>query len=215
MAKRPVFVPDENPPHVRELEVEFQWHPGLSRSQAQKSIQELHGAAREHGLHRLLEISSRSSTELGNQLSAFHLTLVADSGQLISVECAYQGSKVFEQGGPYQDLYQTTSKAAKQDERLRTSGPIVAFEFDGVRWPTQPTTAFYDWLYLSALNQHPELQQHLLDHDGFTDIAFNPEKSAACQARCAAMFLTLHRKGLFQEAMQDQQHFLRTLQPEH
>lgn len=212
MTRRPIFVADKNPPHVREIEVEFKWHPGLSRSQAQKSIAELHQMAKQHGLEHLLEISSKSSTPLGNQLSAFHLMLKDPTGQAMSVECAYQGSKVFEHGGPYTDLYEVTSKEAKQDERLRTSGPIIAFEFRGVHWPTRPTTAFYDWLYLYALGQHPDLQKQLLDFDGFTDIAFNPEKSAACQARCAAMFVALKRTGQFEESIQSQEAFLKQMQ---
>ncbi|GEM47531.1 DarT1-associated NADAR antitoxin family protein [Deinococcus cellulosilyticus] len=212
MAKRPVFAPDKKPPFVRELEVEFKWHPGLSRSQAQKSIAELHHSANQHGLENLLEISSKSSTPLGNNLSAFHLMLKDQAGQQMSVECAYQGSKVFEQGGPYTDLYQTSSREARQDERLRTSGRIIAFEFQGTRWPATPTTAFYDWLYLDALKQHPELQQQLLDFDGFTDIAFNPEKSAACQARCAAMFVALVRLGQFDETLRSQEAFLKRMQ---
>lgn len=212
MAKRPVFVPSKVAPFVKEVEVEFKWHPGLSKAQAQRSIAELHESASSQNLKPLLEISSKSTTPLGVQLSAFNLQIQTPQGKFISIECAYQGSKVFEQGGPHADLYWTSSKEAKQDGRLRSSGALVAFDFFGQRWPLVPTTAFYDWLYLSALLQHPDFQNQLQGFAGFTDIAFNPEKSAACQARCAAQSLGLIQQGMFSEVLQDQQHFLNAMQ---
>lgn len=57
-------------------------------------------------------------------------------------------------------------------------------------------TAFYDWLYLNALLEHPDLAEPLLRYDGFTDIEFNPEKSLSTQTRSAAMYVALARAGL-------------------
>ena len=68
-------------------------------------------------------------------------------------ECAYQGSKVFENGGPYHELYLVSSQEAKTDDRLRNSGALVAFNFCGESFPIEPKTAFYDWLYMTALCQ--------------------------------------------------------------
>lgn len=197
MAKRPVFIPSvvNGSPTVKVVEVAFTWYPGLAVSQAQKSINSLHQAAGQIGLSPLLEISSKSPTSLGVALSAFNLMLTIADGQKMSVECAFQGSKVFQQGGPYQDLFTKTSREAKQDERLRSSGSLIAFEFLGVQYPTQPLTVFYDWLYLQALSQNTDLSSRLEQYNGFTDIAFNPEKSLNCQARSAALFVAFNRAG--------------------
>lgn len=55
--------------------------------------------------HRILEISSKSLQELGTKLCAFSLTkFVPALGADIPVECIYQGSKVFSNGGPFTDL---------------------------------------------------------------------------------------------------------------
>lgn len=36
----------------------------------------------------------------------------------------------------------------------------------------------------------------LLEYDGFTDIEFNPQKSLNCQAKAAALYVSLCRNGL-------------------
>src|SRR5262245_4610747 len=156
MAKRPVFRPVlSGRPFVEAVVLDFDWHPGFAKSQAQKSIASLHEAARKRGLSPVLEISSKSDMALGVALSAFNLTLrIRD--RLISVEAAFQGSKVFEHGGPFHDLYGASSRDAKTDERVRSSGQLVGFNLIGEEWPTEPQTCFYDWLYISALSQHPD-----------------------------------------------------------
>lgn len=90
--------------------------------------------------------------------------------------------------GPYTDMYLKTSREAKQDERLKESGPLLGFRYGDFDWPLNPQTAFYDWLYLSALRQNPILAQQLLVYDGFSDIEFNPDKSINCQAASAALY---------------------------
>jgi hypothetical protein len=211
MARRPVFAPVlTGPAFVREVELEFDWFPGFAVSQAQKSIASLHAAARTVGLSPVLEISSKSADPLGVRLSAFHLS-VEVGGRSLTVETAFQGSKVFERGGPYHDLYAGTSREAKKDDRLRTSGRLTGFDLLGETWPTEPTTAFYDWLYLSALHQQPEMGAAVRAFAAFSDIAFNPEKSINCQARSAALYVALHRRGRIDTAMKSRQAFLDTL----
>lgn len=202
MANRPVFVPREDGPFVERLDVEFAWFPGMSVKQKQRSIGSLHEAARaSYQLTSILEISSKSPDKLGVQLSAFQLELNMESGQQLSVESAFQGSKVFRGGGPFVDLYQVSPKAAKKDPRLRESGDLKAFSFEGRAWPLRPSTLFYDWLYLKALAQNPDLAHKLLDYEAFTDIEFNPKKSINCQAYSAALYVSLSLRKLLDEAM--------------
>ena len=191
MAKRLIFIPVNEFPNFKEVEIEFRWYPGFAKSQTQKSIESLHEAAKEQGIHRILEISGKSKSDLGCSLSAFNLRLKTNSGRM-SVECAYQGSKVFEKGGPYHELYSVSSRAAKTDERLRNSGDLVKFNFCGEDFPIEPKTAFYDWLYMTALCQkQPNPVQELKGFQGFSDIVFNPNRSLNCQARAAAIFVSL------------------------
>lgn len=211
MASRPVFLPHPAAPFVREQVVNFKWHAGMARSQAQKSIEELHASAGDLGLLPLLEISSKGSNPLGIKLSAFNLTFNAPDGTALSVESAYQGSKVFRNGDHFPDLYRASSRDAKLDERVKGRSDITHFDFFGERWPGQPMTAFYDWLYLQALAQHPDLLAQLDGYAGFTDIAFNPQKSAACQARCAAMSQGLRAAGMWEEVVRSQAVFLQVL----
>lgn len=211
MAKRPIFLPKSEAPFVRELEVEFKWFPGMAKSQAQKSIQSLHDASEALGYGPLLEISSKSADPLGVALSAFNLMISGPNRKPISVECAFQGSKVFENGGPFEDLYEASSLDAKRDERIRNSGRIIEFRFFGQSFATQPVTAFYDWLYLRALSQNERLASQIQSFAGFTDIAFNPEKSWNCQARAAVIYLGLSQLGQHQRAVDDPEWFFTSL----
>ena len=212
MAKRPIFIPDFSEfPYVDAIDIEFKWHPGFAKSQMQKSIASLHKAAEKlKKISPILEISGKSASDLGYKLSAFNLSLKTLKGQTMSVECAYQGSKVFENGGPYHELYSTSSRAAKTDERLRNSGELVAFNFCGEDFPIEPKTAFYDWLYMTALCQKKtDFVKELEAFQGFSDIVFNPNRSLNCQARAAALFVALSKNELIDEQiLQDKDRYL-------
>ena len=214
MASRPVFIPAlEGQALVSTRNLDFQWFAGLSLSQKQKSIGALHQAAHAlPGMDKVLEVSSKSTEPLGVALSAFNLCFAHSVlGHSLSVECAFQGSKVFEQGGPFTDIYAMTSREAKRDERLRCSGRLTGFEFANVQWPLEPQTAFYDWLYISALKHRADLAEQLSAYSAFTDIEFNPQKSINCQAYSVALFVSLQQRNHLEQATASPAAFLRYL----
>lgn len=210
MAKRQIYVPNlKGRKLVAPIEIEFNWVAGLSVSQKQKNIRSLHSAAAaQRNLNRLLEISSKSEHQLGVALSAFNLTLTLSNGQSHTIETVFQSSKVFERGGPYIDLLEESSAAAKGDDRLRESGKLIGFRLEGKDWPVMPTTVFYDWLYLKALSQHPELAERLVEYDGFTDIEFNPARSLNCQAASAALYVSLQKHNELESSLKSSERFL-------
>lgn len=217
MANRPLFQPMiHGIPSVKEINVDFQWFPGMSISQKQKSIASLHNAARMQGIEPILEISSKSEIDLGKQLSAFNLCITTKvQKKIFSVETAFQSSKVFDGGGPYIDLLDGTSMDAKRDARLKESGNLIQFRFFNQTFPTKPKTFFYDWLYINALNQNSRLANDLIQYSGFTDIEFNPKKSLNCQAYSAALYVSLVRNGMLDQALKSPDDFLATLKPEY
>ena len=195
MAKRPVFVV-ESAGRVAEVNVEFKWHPGMSAAQKRRSVASLHQAARNKGLHTVLEVSTKSDEMIGRSLSALNLEISLSSLGKLSVECAFQGSKVFKGGGPFVDMYHMDAVAIKRDSRLRESGALLKFDLKGDVWPLEPKTVFYDWLYLLALIQNSKLSDQLSSYSGFTDIEFNPKKSFNTQARSCALFVALKRSRI-------------------
>lgn len=212
MAERPMFVPaPEHPYLVREVQVHFKWIPGMALSQAQKCIASLHESCLQNpAVHRVLDISSKSPSHDGVDLSAFNLTFSVN-GARTTVESAFQSSKVFEHGGPFVDLLAAHPMAAKKDPRIRESGSLLGFRFLQEDWPLVPRSAFYDWLYLSALRENPELAEGLLGYDAFTDIAFNPAKSINCQARAAALYVSLRKNDRLEVAMSEPSRFLEAI----
>ncbi len=211
MAERPIYKPCYESDLLVQTEfVEFTWYAGMAPSQRQKSVESLHQSAKDSGICRHpLEVSSKSLEPLGIQLSAFNLTVKTEKYQReFTVETAYQSSKVFQNGGPYKELLYGTSIEAKKDQRLKESGSLKYFEFFGVKWPLEPKTAFYDWVYLNALRKNIWVYEKLDDYDAFTDIEFNPKKSINCQAYSVALFKSLRGRGLLDDALESQESFL-------
>jgi hypothetical protein len=199
MASRPVFVPKQDGTQLlEEVEVAFNWHPGMSPTQKKKNVRALHDAAARRSISPLLEVSTKSEEKLGQRLSAFNLKINTDVTEM-AFESAYQGSKVFTHGGPYVDLYYKEPREAKRDPRLRESGTLERFEFDGKIFPLIPKTAFYDWLYIQAIYPYREFLKRLHEYGGFTDIEFNPERSLNTQARACAVFVALDLRGLLED----------------
>lgn len=209
MATRPIFVPTNDVKELfKEVYIDFKYHNGFAVTQKFKSIKSLHENANEKGYANILEVSTKSSETLGQRLSAFNLMLETDSFGSISIESAFQGSKVFENGGPYTDIYDKDSLSAKRDERIKNSGSLQCFEFEGQIWELEPKSAFYDWIYIKALQPHLDfIKSNLTKYDAFSDIEFNPKKSINCQARTCAIIVSLIKLDLLDDAMQSPNKF--------
>ena len=209
MARRLVFVPDSGKPYVSELSLDFEYFSGSSIQHKQRSIASLHASyVAKFPSSRVLEVSSKSERGLGVQLSAFNLMIEHPGRGSYSVECAFQASKVFLHGGPFVDLFNASSRAAKTDRRLRESGELVGFRYLTDQFPLDPKTYFYDWLYASALCRHDKLVEQVMMFDAFTDIEHNPERAINCQARTVAKVVGLARAGLLADALQSPRAFL-------
>jgi hypothetical protein len=209
MAERPVFIPSLNEEQLVEVKsIPFRWNPGMAASQKRKNVVALHEAASKVGIESILEISTKSEDPLGFELSAFNLSVLNSEYLEISLESAYQGSKVFQFGGPYLDFHAMHGREIKKDQRLRTSGELRFFSYGEETWELEPKTAFYDWLYINAVFRKDDAIERLTDFDGFTDIEYNPKKSINCQARACAMYVSLHKRGILSDVLEDHEAFL-------
>ena len=188
MAVRPVFAVTLDKTLFKKENVEFEYFKGFSISQKRKNICSLHAEYLKNNYkHNVLEISSKSDDELGVKLSAFNLMFRTKSGKKISVESAFQASKVFEKGGPYRDLLYQKSQISKKDKRLKNSGKITKFCFNGKIFEIEPKTYFYNWLYINTLDLN--------------------KKSINCQAEAAAIYVSLRKQELLKEALKDKEAF--------
>lgn len=135
MAERPVFVPYEKAPFYRAVTVNFKWNGGFAKTQKQKNINAIHDAfAAVRPGKKILEISSKSMQEHGEDLSAFFLQKhVPSLNKKVPVECVFQAAKTFQNGGPYKELLEATPREAKRDERLKnSSGSVCGIVEDGI-----------------------------------------------------------------------------------
>ena len=182
MAERPVFYVDGK---VRKVNVTFNWFPGFSVQQKQRSIQSLHDEFKKRHKMDILEVSTKSTDPLGKKMSAFNLYF--DEG--ITLESYYQASKIFSKGGPFRELAYLPSREAKKDERLKNSGEIKGFRdiLSDKEWTLNEP--YYDFIYLvaCAYTLTKEDFDRLNEFDAFTDIEFNPKKAKNTQARAAAV----------------------------
>lgn len=202
MAKRPVFIANPKIKGFVEVEyISFIWYSGFALSQKQKSIESLHNNFLEKNpTESVLEISTKSNTPLGVNLSAFNLALSLENNKIFSVESVFQSSKVFEKGGPFLDLLEKNPKESKKDIRLQNSGKLLYFLLGNDRWSLEPKTLFYDWLYINSLLQNKHFINQIIKYSAFTDIEFNPNKSFNCQAKSAALFVSLYCNNLINES---------------
>ncbi len=209
MANRPVFSILNRAPYYIEYQTEFQFFSGFAEVQKRRSIESLHASYKEHHPDdNVLEISTKSPDIIGVRLSAFNLMVKLPEGRMCSLESAFQSSKVFENGGPYIDLLLCAPWEVKKDPRIRNSGAVTAFSFNGHIFKTEPKTFFYDWLYITTVWQDFSLRQAILRYSAFTDIEFNPKKSINCQARSAAIFVSLEKSGNLLQALSSPESFL-------
>lgn len=73
-------------------------------NEKQKSVIQLHNKFHElYKNEKVLEISTKSQSELGRKLSAFNLEYIINNKKY-PLECVFQSSKVFENGGPYREF---------------------------------------------------------------------------------------------------------------
>ncbi len=206
METRPVFIPALEPPFYTEFLQSFSPEIGKDFAQKQKNVQTLHDAfLTQFPNKKILEISTKSTKNEGVALSAFNLLLNG-----IAVEKEYQAAKVFQYGGPYSDMRQNpSSKAVKKDPRLVNSGHLLGYYYDGRAFAHD--SLFYDWLYIRALLQNPEAATPLLRYNAFTDIEFD-RNGRNCQARTAAMFVSLTDQGLLDQ-VEDYDQFYALVRP--
>lgn len=208
MAKRICFIstPSEYPIY-KEIEVEFEYFNGFAISQKQKSIRSMHESVNKMDKSlQILEVSTKSTNPTGVALSAFNLKFYEINTDMeYPLENIFQSSKVFERGGPYRDLLNVHPKDAKRDERLKSSGNLIHFNYKDTIWEREPKTMFYDWIYISSLYRNESLSKKILEFNAFTDIEFNQEKSINCQARSAAIFVSLSKLGKLEEVLNNKE----------
>lgn len=181
----------------------------------------------------ILEVSTASHDyEIGQALSAMNLIYVdPDTQESYPVENWFQASKVYcrdgKDCGPYPELrnvrlgkrYINPHPDKKTVEQLkddplfaRIQGEISGaemsrFELCGEPFPLVPRSAFYDYLYVSALAQpqNEGLAENLLSYRVFTDIMFNPgsgkHRRFNTQARSCAIYVALAKRGLLDGRM--------------
>ena len=194
MANRPFFIPNDNKDELVKTElVEFKWFSGFAKVQKQKSISSFHeNISKQFRYNKILEISTKSKDILGVKLSAFNLKINFKNKEYF-LESLFQGSKVFSNEGPYEDIYKKESIDAKKDERIKRSD-LKEFSFFGEKFTLE--FDFYSWLYFLALKQNKRLTGEILHYQAFTDIEFNPEKSLNCQAYSAALYLSMIKNNI-------------------
>lgn len=208
MAKRIVFYVEDK--QFKRKSINFQWFPGFAKVQVQRSIQSLHQNFKKlHPAAKILEISSASPTNFAAQASAFNLTIHTKKNNY-TVEQIFQAGKYFKKNGSQQRLLNVSSKVAKKEiSELNKHDQLDHFEIFGQKFPLEPKTFFYNWIYIGVLyRQHKQLAQKILQYDAFTDIYFNDQKSFNCQAEACSIYIALFRQGKLDKALESQKNFL-------
>lgn len=189
----------------------------------------------------ILEVSTASHDyEVGQALSAMNLIYTdPDTLESYPLENWFQSSKVFlkdgRERGPYRELLNVRlakryinphpdKKTIEQFEgdplfeKIQSEingSKMNCFRLSGEDYPLLPRSAFYDYLYVSALcqPQNRELANGLMGFRVFTDIMFNPgsgkTKRFNTQARSCAIYVALSKRGILDLGMPTFDEFVR------
>jgi len=202
MAEKMIFLSDGVVSYDEKI-IAYTFVPGFSPTQRKKNVANLESAiAKEYPGKKVLEISTKSDNELGRKLSAFNLKL---DGHFI--ESIFQSSKVFSDGKQYEFLIEKKPLEAKRFIKNLPSKEIVGFRYEGIDYPTEPKSLFYDFIYIKALKENSDVAEQLKDFDIFTDIEFNHKKSINCQARACAIYSYLLKTDKVVEYTKDVESF--------
>ena len=183
--------------------VEFEYIKGMAFSQKQKNVLSFHKSiSKQFPGSRIIEISTKSQTTIGVNLSAFNLKLDG-----FPLECVFQSSKVFEGGVQYKNLLYEDPKSAKQFILDKVSLPLLNFNYNGELFEISPRTMFYDYIYISALLQSDIDTMEIARYDIFTDIEFNEKKQYNSQARACAIYAYMLRNGSVEYYMSSKERF--------
>lgn len=208
MVARILYVPTrgEAGKLVEEITVEFPWQGWQTPEQKRANVETLHAGAKALGVTPVLEISTKSPQSLGQRLSPFNLRCgVTVNGRMLetSFESLWNGSKVFEKGGPFPELFELAPWESLKDPRnsRRVNGKILGVHLEEKKYPH---LAGYDFLYISAA--HPVLTekdwQTLFNFGGFTEVTLNPDHADTCQAGSVALMVELKRRGLLERVLE-------------
>ena len=202
MATKMCFKVNENKVFDEEI-VTFNYVKGLAFSQKCKNVLSFHSSIQEQFPNlRLLEVSTKSYNPLGVALSAFNLKL---DGR--PVESIYHSSKVFDNGDCFEFVKDFAPLYAKKFVRENSIGDLRGYMFNGTELPLEPKSFFYDYIYISALMQHPEVSNSISEYDIFTDIEFNEKKGINCQARACAIYSYMLRTNSVDKYMSSMEEF--------
>ena len=211
MAFGAVFIPTLQEPYYDFILIEYTPSGSLGRDKTRYDSKILQDEYRKkyNADANILEIS-RFANKPGDILSTkcarivYQYTYPYKYEKRVCIESVFHGSKCFENGGPFVDLIRPSisSHSSRYDKRLQSSGKLLNYHFYDRTYPAYPaTSAFYDWLYISALQGNSnicDLASVLFEYDGFTDMDYNPNNQMCivCPARVAAMYVGMTKAGV-------------------
>lgn len=195
MATKMCFIINDNEIYQEKI-IDFQYVKGLAFSQKQKNVLSFHDSIKKiYPNHNILEVSTKSFDDVGRKCSAFNLKI---DGKFF--ESVFQSSKVFNGNIQYKFIEDYLPRDAKKYIAENATN-LIGFNYNNILFPLSPRSLFYDYLYITSLISNNIDVTELLKYSIFTDIEFNEKKQINCQARSLAIFVSLSKKGLLNEAM--------------
>ena len=160
MATKMCFRVHEDKVFVEEI-VTFTYIKGMAFSQKVKNALSFHQSIQEQFPNdRILEVSTKSSNDLGVALSAFNLKL--DDRPIESI---YHSCKVFSDGVRFDFLRDWAPRDVKRYIRENGDKELKCYRYSDEDIPLETGTLFYDYIYIQALRQVPEVSVLLENYD--------------------------------------------------
>lgn len=166
----------------------------------------LHAIRAKESGGEILEVSPYGNA-VGKACTPWHLKMKADNGEEYPVAALYEAAKIFEDGGPYEDLRSKRPDEIFGDQRLRDAGSLMGFHFENEAFTTSPRHKFFDYLYIRALRDREDLHEALLKAEILTDVTYQMSRMYLSPARSVSYFISLYREGLLDKVLSSSEEF--------
>ena len=208
MAKRLYFIPKSSYQGlIVEKTVYFPEIRGERAHSMKKTLETmLHVIRAKESGGEILEVSPYGNA-VGKACTPWLLKLKGEDGVAYPVAALYEVAKVYEEGGPYEDLKSKRPDEILGDQRHRQAGSLMGFHFEHEAFTTNPRHKFFDYLYIRALKDREDLHEELLKAEILTDVTYQMSSMYLSPARSVSYFISLYKEGLLDKVLSSSEEF--------
>lgn len=149
---------------------------------------------------KVMEFSSKSDNKSVKKLLPGKLVKLVD-GQKVTVNNIFKtAERVTADGSSAGGIAVNVVNKTVVEEGSRKAPKAIGYKYDGHIFSSRPRQMFYNYLYINALLEHPDMMAELAEYDAFSDSLVASNSGNPVPAQAVAIYVSLARLGLLEKA---------------